>query len=215
MMSVCCAHVQNRDLCMYLSVLYGSRPVWILTCMDSTCIDCHLLFMDFCLPTSLSALVTTAASLKGHDMATFDMATFDMVIRHAPAPRYRGRYTTPDVLCHRAPPRHVHDMVSHRVIFIKAFVLFQRLHLVSIVCDVSVGRRGGLSGAWNSARKHRPVGLRPAASLFSLCILPFSWCTWLFLGRSSSRAIPGVSRVAAATCDSFLPRNRAETDWEW
>ena len=148
-------------------------------------------------------------------MATFDMATFDMAIRHAPAPRYRGRYTTPDVLCHRAPPRHVHDMVSHRVIFIKAFVLSQRLHLVSIVCDVSVGRRGGLSGAWNSARKHRPVGLRPAASLFSLCILPFSWCTWLFLGRSSSRAIPGVSRVAAATCDSFLPRNRAETDWEW
>ena len=208
-------HGQNRDLCMYLSVLYGSRPVWILTCMDSTCIDCHLLFMDFCLPTSLSALVTTAASLKGHDMATFDMATFDMVIRHAPAPRYRGRYTTPDVLCHRAPPRHVHDMVSHRVIFIKAFVLFQRLHLVSIVCDVSVGRKGGLSGACYSARKHRPVGLRPAASLFSLCILPFSWCTWLFLGRSSSRAIPGVSRVAAATCDSFLPRNRAETDWEW
>ena len=131
MMSVCCAHVQNRDLCMYLSVLYGSRPVWILTCMDSTCIDCHLLFMDFCLPTSLSALVTTAASLKGHDMATFDMATFDMVIRHAPAPRYRGRYATPDVLCHRAPPRHVHDMVSHRVIVLEllfcpsAFILSQ------------------------------------------------------------------------------------------
>ena len=112
---------------------------------------------------------------------------------------------TPDVLCHRAPPRHVYDMVSLRFIFIRAFVLSQRLHLVSIVCDVSVGRRGGL-------RSHSADGLRPAAALPSLCILPFSRCTWLVLGRSSSRAIPGLFRVAAATCDGFLPRNRAETD---
>ena len=114
---------------------------------------------------------------------------------------------TQDVLCHRAPPRHVHDMVSHRLIFIKAFVLFHRPHLVSIVCDVSVGRRGGLSGACYSARNHSADGLRPAAALPSLCILPFSRCTWLVLGRSSSRAIPGLFRVAAATCDGFLPRN--------
>ena len=106
---------------------------------------------------------------------------------------------TQDVLCHRAPPRHVHDMVSHRLIFIKVFVLFHRLHLVSIVCDVSVGRRGGLSGACYSARNHSADGLRPAAALPSLCILPFSRCTWLVLGRSSSRAIPGLFRVAATT----------------
>ena len=119
---------------------------------------------------------------------------------------------TPDVLCHRAPPRHVYDLVSLRFIFIKAFVLSQRLHLVSIVCDVSVGRRGGLSGAGYSARNHSADGLRPAAAIPSLCVLPFSRCTWLVLGRSSSRAIPGLFRVAAATCDGFLPRNRAETD---
>ena len=81
---------------------------------------------------------------------------------------------TPDVLCHRAPPRHVHDMVSLRFIFIRAFVLSQRLHLVSIVCDVSVGRRGGLSGAGYSARNHSADGLGPAAALPCLCILPFS-----------------------------------------
>jgi len=119
---------------------------------------------------------------------------------------------TQDVLCHRAPPRHVHDMVSHRLIFIKAFVLFHRPHLVSIVCDVSVGRRRGLGGACYSARKHRPVGLRPAASLFPLYILPFSLCTLFVLGRSSLQAISGVFRVTAATCDGFLPRNRVETD---
>ena len=130
-------------------------------------------------------------------------------IRHAPAPRYRGRYTHPRC---RAPPRHVHDMVSHRVIFIRAFVLSQRLHLVSIVCDVSVGRRRGLSGACYSARKHRPVGLRPAVSLFLLYILPFSLCTLLVLGRNSSRAIPGVFCIAGATCGGLLPQIRAETD---
>eukprot|EP01048_Picozoa_sp_COSAG05_P017158 COSAG05_NODE_2303_length_3249_cov_2110.047287_2_plen_115_part_00 len=102
-------------------------------------------------------------------------------------------------------------MVSHHFIVLE-LLFCPTLHLVSIVSNLSVGRKGGLGGACYSARKHRPVGLRPAASLFPHCVLPFSWCTWLFLGRSSSRAIPGVFRVADATCDGFLPRNRAETD---
>ena len=133
-------------------------------------------------------------------------------IPHAPAPRYRGRYTHPrcPLPSSASPPRPRHG--KSRFIFIRAFVLSQCLHLVSIVCDVSVGRRGGLSGACYSARNHSADGLRPAAALPSLCILPFSRCTWLVLGRSSSRAIPGLFRVAAATCDGFLPRNRAETD---
>ena len=157
-----------------------------------------------------------ASPAKGFDMAT-SAARHGHPAARRPSGTPRRRDTavdtpTQDVLCHRAPPRHVHDMVSHRVIFIRAFVLSQRLHLVSIVCDVSVGRRRGLSGACYSARKHRPVGLRPAASLFLLYILPFSLCTLLVLGRNSSRAIPGVFCIAGATCGGLLPQIRAETD---
>jgi hypothetical protein len=149
---------------------------------------------------------------KGHDYGGLAPRHGPSATRHATMPRYRGRYTHPrcPLPSSASPPRPRHGKSPRYCL--RAFVLSQRLHLVSIVCDVSVGRRRGLSGDCFSARKHRPVGLRPAASLFSLCILPFSWCTWLFLGRSSSRAIPGVFRVPDATCDGFLPRNRVETD---
>ena len=113
---------------------------------------------------------------------------------------------------HRDVPRYAHDTVSHRLIVLKLLVLSQCLCLASIVWTLSMGTRGGLSGAWNSARKHSTDGLRAVAGLSPLYILPFSLCTLLVLGRSSSRAIPGLFRVAAATCDGFLPRNRAETD---
>ena len=157
-----------------------------------------------------------ASPAKGFDMAT-SAARHGHPAARRPSGTPRRRDTavdtpTQDVLCHRAPPRHVHDMVSHRVIFIRAFVLSQRLHLVSIVCDVSVGRRRGLSGACYSARKHRPVGLRPAASLFLLCILPFSLCTLLVLGRSSSRAIRHVVGIPAVADVAFLPQIRADMD---
>ena len=113
---------------------------------------------------------------------------------------------------HRDIPRYAHDTVSHRLIVLKLLVLSQCLCLASIVWPLSMGRRGGLSGAWNSARKHSTDGLRAAAGLSPLYILPFSLCTLLVLGRSSSRAIPGVFCIAGATCGGFLPQIRAETD---
>ena len=67
--------------------------------------------------------------------------------------------------CRRAIPHHVHDTVSHRLIVLKLLVLSQCLCLASIVWPLSIGRRSGLSGAWNSARKHSTDGLRAAMGL--------------------------------------------------
>ena len=144
---------------------------------------------------------------KGFDMATSAARHGPSAIRHAPAPRYRGRYTHPrcPLPSSASPPRPRHGKSPRHCL--RAFVLSQRLHLVSIVCDVSVGRRRGLSGACYSARKHRPVGLRPAASLFLLCILPFSLCTLLVLGRSSSWAIRHVVGIPAAADVGFCRKS--------
>ena len=164
-----------------------------------------------------------ASPAKGFDMAT-SAARHGHPAARRPSGTPRRRDTavdtpTQDVLCHRAPPRHVHDMVSHRVIFIRAFVLSQRLHLVSIVCDVSVGRRRGLSGACYSAcmtQTRRPsTGRESFLPLYLTLFVVYLVGVGLPLGQeqfSSSRAIPGVFRIAAATCGGFLPRNRVETD---
>ena len=158
----------------------------------------------------------------GERASTWPPQLPDMARRPSGTPRRpdtAGDTLTQDVLCHRAPPRHVHDMVSHRVIFIKAFVLSQRLHLVSIVCDVSVGRRRGLSGACYSAcmtQTRRPsTGRESFLPLYLTLFVVYLVGVGLPLGQeqfSSSRAIPGVFRIAAATCGGFLPRNRVETD---
>ena len=138
---------------------------------------------------------TTAASTKGLGHGHLSCPTW--AVGHPARPGLAIPWYSHPPKCplpsSASPPRPRHG--KSRFIFIRAFVLSQCLHLVSIVCDVSVGRRRGLGGACYSARKHRPVGLRPAASLFPLYILPFSLCTLFVLGRSSLQAISGVFRV--------------------
>ena len=118
-----------------------------------------------------------------------------------------------------SPPRPRHGKSPRHCL--RAFVLSQRLHLVSIVCDVSVGRRRGLSGACYSAcmtQTRRPsTGRESFLPLYLTLFVVYLVGVGLPLGQeqfSSSRAIPGVFRIAAATCGGFLPRNRVETDKE-
>ena len=154
-------------------------------------------------------------------MATSAARHGPSAIRHAPAPRYRGRYTHPrcPLPSSASPPRPRHGKSPRHCL--RAFVLSQRLHLVSIVCDVSVGRRRGLSGACYSAcmtQTRRPsTGRESFLPLYLTLFVVYLVGVGLPLGQeqfSSSRAIPGVFRIAAATCGGFLPRNRVETDKE-
>ena len=93
---------------------------------------------------------------KGFEMATSAARHGPSAIRHAPAPRYRGRYTYPrcPLPSSASPPRPRHG--KSRFIFIRAFVLSQCLHLVSIVCDVSVGRENMLKCIERECNLARP-----------------------------------------------------------
>ena len=170
---------------------------------------------------SVSPTLLPQARRKGFDMATSAARHGPSAIRHAPAPRYRGRYTHPrcPLPSSASPPRPRHGKSPRHCL--RAFVLSQRLHLVSIVCDVSVGRRRGLSGACYSAcmtQTRRPsTGRESFLPLYLTLFVVYLVGVGLPLGQeqfSSSRAIPGVFRIAAATCGGFLPRNRVETDKE-